>query len=114
MGLPITNPHASMTVASIQVTWNHDLGGQGGGQSGGSPLALKSASFAGSLWNWNPTIAGPTYTLTPTSTVTLPGNNQNSLLVFTFDKNYQNTDGTEQIILTLSSPECGTFQLQRP
>ncbi|MCI0610878.1 MAG: pilus assembly protein [Anaerolineae bacterium] len=113
MSMTITNPHDSITILNIQVTWNHDTGGTGNPKT----LALKSASLVGTFWTWtndNIGAPGPSITITPSTTVIIPGNNVTTPIIFTFDKNYQITDGTESIVINLSTPGCESFPIQRP
>lgn len=109
MSMTITNPHASMTVVSIQATWNHDAGGPGS-----KSLVLKQVALGSSIWIWaSPGATGPSVTISPTGW-TLPGNNATSTIVFTFDNSYQTRDTTEKIVLNLSSSECANFSIQNP
>ena len=113
MSMTITNPHDSITILNVQVTWNHDTGGTGNPKT----LFLKSASLGGTFWTWtndNIGAPGPSITITPSTTVTIPGNNITTPIIFTFDKNYQVTDGTESIVINLSTPGCEGVQIKRP
>jgi hypothetical protein len=113
MSMTITNPHDTITVLNVQVTWNHDTGGTGNPKT----LALKSAFLGSTFWTWTGSgsgAPGPSYTIIPSTTLTIPGNNQTSIITFTFDKNYQTTDGTESIVINLSTPGCESYQIHRP
>jgi Flp pilus assembly protein TadG len=109
MSMTITNPHDSITVLDVQVTWNSSTGGPGGS---GSTLALQSVSLGTTFWIGNST-AGSGLTITPSTTVTIPGNNTTSTIIFTFDKNYQNSSGNS-IIINLSTPGCESFPIHKP
>lgn len=108
ISMTITNPHDSITVQSIQVTWNHDTGG-------GDPepsLTLQYITLGSQSWAVNE--IGPSATIIPSPIMTIPGNNATSTITFMFDKSYQNLDGTESIVISLSTSGCGTFTIQRP
>ena len=107
MSLTIINPHDSITVLDVRVRWNSTTGGPGS-----KPLILQTASLAGTFWTGSNNSGD--LTITPASTVTIPGNNQTSVVVFTFDKNYQNKNNMELITIRLSTPGCEGIQIQRP
>ncbi|HKY55926.1 MAG TPA: TadE family protein [Anaerolineales bacterium] len=107
MSLTIINPHDAITVLDVRVRWN-----AASGAPGSRPLILQTASLAGTFWTGSNNSGD--LTITPASTVTIPGNNQTSVLVFTFDKNYQNKNNLELITIRLSTPGCEGIQIQRP
>ena len=109
MSMTITNPHDSITVLNVQVTWNSSTGGTGGS---GSTLTLQSVSLGTTFWIGSST-EGSGLTITPSSTVTIPGNNTTSKIIFTFDKHYQNSSGNS-IIINLSTPGCESFPIHKP
>jgi hypothetical protein len=106
MSMTITNPHNSITVLNVQVSWNSATGGPGGS---GSTLTLKSVSLGTTFWTGSST-AGSGLTITPSTTLTIPGNNQTSTIVFTFDKNYQHSSGNS-ITINLSTPGCESYPI---
>jgi Flp pilus assembly protein TadG len=113
MSLTITNPHDPITILNVQVTWNHDTGGTGNPTT----LALRSVSLGGTFWTWtndNIGAPGPSITITPSTTATIPGNNVTSTIVFTFNKNYKTPDGTESITINLSTPGCENYPIHKP
>jgi Flp pilus assembly protein TadG len=110
MSLAITNPHASITILNIQVVWNSANGGSGG--PSGSPLALRSVSLDGTFWAGTDSTGN--LTITPSTTVTIPGNNQTSRIVFTFDKNYQHRNNSESIVINLATPGCESYTIRKP
>ena len=110
MYLLITNPHDSITVLNVQVVWNSTNGGSGG--PSGSPLALKSVSLNGIFWAGTDSTGN--LTITPSTTVTIPGNNQTSKIVFTFDKNYQHRNNAESIVINLATPGCESYTIRKP
>jgi Flp pilus assembly protein TadG len=107
MSLTITNPHESVTILNIQVIWNSASGGPAG-----KPLALKSANLEGIFWTG--TDSSGNFTITPSTTVTIPGNNVTTPIIFAFDKNYQNKSNTESITINLSTPGCESFPIHSP
>ena len=109
MSMTITNPHDPITVLDVQVTWNSSTGAPGGS---GSTLTLQSVSLGTTFWIGNST-AGSGFTITPSTTVTIPGNNTTSTIIFTFDKNYHNSSGNS-IIINLSTPGCESFPIHKP
>ncbi|MEO5887735.1 MAG: TadE/TadG family type IV pilus assembly protein [Anaerolineales bacterium] len=109
MSMTITNPHDSITVLDVQVKWNSATGGPGGS---GSILTLQYASLGVQFWTGTST-AGTGFTITPSTTVTIPGNNATSTIIFTFNKPYKNP-GTQSIVINLSTPGCESFPIHNP
>src|SRR5215207_9104963 len=107
MSLSITNPHDSITVLNVQVVWNSTSGGPAS-----STLSLKSANLNGAFWAGTDSTGN--LTITPSTTVTIPGNNQTSKIVFTFDKNYQNRNNAESIVINLATPGCESYTIRKP
>jgi Flp pilus assembly protein TadG len=107
MSLTITNPHEAITVSTVQVVWNAVNGG-----AGSKTLVLKSMSLGGVFWAGSDTSGN--LTVTPSTTVTIPGNNQTSAIMFTFDRNYQNQNNSESIVITLSTPGCESYTIRKP
>ena len=95
MSLSITNPHDPITVLNVQVVWNSVNGG-----AGSKPLALKSASLGGVFWAGTDSTGN--LTITPSTTVTIPGNNVTSAIMFTFDRTYQTKNGAESIVMRVT------------
>lgn len=108
MGFSITNPHDTITVQSVQVTWNATTGGPQG-----ISLALKNIRLGDDLI-WVSTDTTGNLTFTPSTTVTIPGNNVTSGIVFTFDGIYENTNNAESIVINLSTPGCEKYPIRRP
>jgi hypothetical protein len=106
--MTIINPHLPVTVNTARVTWYASQGG-----AGNKPLSLTNASLGGSFWSGPANNSGD-LTITPASTVTIPGNSATSTIVFTFDKNYQNINGTESVTITLSTPGCEGITIHKP
>lgn len=107
MSLSITNPHDPITVLNVQVVWNSVNGG-----AGSKPLALKSASLGGVFWAGTDSTGN--LTITPSTTVTIPGNNVTSAIMFTFDRTYQTKNGAESIVINLSTPGCEGYTIRKP
>lgn len=107
MSLSFTNPHQPITVLNIQVTWNSVNGG-----AGSKPLSLKWVSLGGIFWAGTDNTGN--LTITPSTTLTIPGNNVTSAIQFTFDKNYQNKNNAESIVINLSTPGCESYPIRRP
>jgi Flp pilus assembly protein TadG len=107
MSLSITNPHDSITVLNVQVVWNSTTGGPAS-----STLPLRSANLNGVFWAGTDSTGN--LTITPSTTVTIPGNNQTSKIVFTFDKNYQNRNNAESIVINLATPGCESYTIRKP
>jgi len=106
MSLSITNPHDSITVLNVQVVWNSITGG-----AGSRPLTLTTASLDGVFWAGRDSTGN--FTFAPSSVV-IPGNNATSAIMFTFDKNYQNRNNAESIVINLSTPGCESYTIRKP
>jgi hypothetical protein len=107
ISMTITNPHTSFTVTSVVFKW--DVG------NGANKKSLTSAQLGVSFW---PSVIGTTdstgnITITPSSTLTLPGNNSQSTIQFTLDQKYGNPNSPTTITLKLSSPACGTITVTK-
>ena len=107
MTMTITNPNAwPLTVDDVFVVWDHDRGHQ---QGNDKSLTLQSASLGGTqLWAGSNT--GPSTTLSAASTLTIPPG-ATVTLVFTFDQEYDRSDGSEEILMNLSTPGCENFPI---
>ena len=103
VSMTITNPYTDVTVSSIQFKWN-----AASGANGNKTLTLQGASLGTTLWSVND--ATGNITLTPVSTLTIPGNNRTTTITFTFDKSYQNPITNQTIItINLSTPGCNAI-----
>ncbi len=72
------------------------------------PLNLTGATLGTPFW---PSVIGSTdnsgnLTIVPFTTITIPGNNATSKIIFVFDSKYDNLNGKESISLTLSDAAC--------
>ena len=102
MAMSIVNPHDSVLVSSVQVIWNTVTG-----SPSPNALALQSARLGDLIWNGADTSGNFTISVVGNS-ITIPGNNMTSTIVFTFDQVYEKPNGTEEIEITLSDPCPGT------
>jgi Flp pilus assembly protein TadG len=101
--MTITNPHDSFTVTSVQLGWDEG--------NGGNKIALTQAQLGTLFWTGSDTTGS--ITISPAS-LTLPGNNTQSTILFTLDKNYNNPgSGQTSITLNLSSSLCGNFSVTK-
>ncbi|HUE98862.1 MAG TPA: hypothetical protein VMN99_06380, partial [Anaerolineales bacterium] len=65
--------------------------------------SLGSQFFSGSA-------AGPSLTISPPGTLAIPSGT--SSIIFTFHQSYDtNSDRTEEILINLSTPGCGSFPI---
>lgn len=104
MYMTFANPYSDLTVSNVQVKWV---------ANGANAPVLQSATL-GSLF-WTGSNNSGNATLTPTGTLTIPGNNITSAIIFTFDKNYSlSNSNKESIIIHLSTSGCTSFTIQYP
>ncbi len=108
MVLSITNPYNwPLTLGDGNVTWNHDKGSNKSDKT----LKLLSATVGGTtLWvaNPNPSIGPSQPWITP---ATIPAN-ATVTIVFTFDQSYDNWDGTESVLINVTTPGCNNVFIQ--
>lgn len=107
MFITITNPHDTITLASIHLVWNAVNGGPAG-----KPLIWQTTTVAGQTWT--AANGSGNYTSTPSSTITIPGNNLTSTLFVAFDKPYNNapTNATS-MTLNFSTVDCASITRTR-
>jgi Flp pilus assembly protein TadG len=109
ISMTITNPYIDVTVSTISLQWNN-LGASGSPKT----LTLNNASlvsaYGTTIWSSLNNSSG-TATLTPSSTLTLPGNNRQSTITFTFLQNYKDSSmsGNTTITVNLSTPGCSAI-----
>jgi hypothetical protein len=115
MVLPITNPYPyPISIGSVYVVWNNDSGHQ----TGSKILRLISASIGGVTF-WTPVppsdgISSSSATIFPNPGLTAlipPGP---STIVFTFHQSYDNFDGSEEILINLSTNGCQSYPIHEP
>jgi Flp pilus assembly protein TadG len=99
MSMTISNPYPfPLVMKDVTVTWNQDKGHN----QGNKKLVLQSAAID-STTIWTGSIdKQPSYTF-PTTAVIPPGP---STITFYFDQSYDNLDGTEHILINLTTPGC--------
>ena len=104
MTLSINNPYAyPLTIGDVFVVWNHDKGHQTGNDK---TLTLLSASLSGNPTPfWTGSNSGPSTTLEPASPIQIAPNGTTTI-VFTFHQSYDSFDGSEEILINLSTPGC--------
>jgi Flp pilus assembly protein TadG len=107
MAMNIVNPHDPVTVSTIQVRWHTS------GSSSPNALALRSGSLGGFFFNDTDTSGNLTIDIIPNSLITIPGNGAESTILFTFDQEYTNPNGNEEIVITLSDP-CPGIVVRSP
>ena len=102
--LTISSPvPAPVQIQDIFVVWNHDKGHN----IGSKRLVLNAVSLAGQFWSG--ASSGPNQSVTPSPISYIPTGN--STLTFTFDQSYDFLDGTEEILINLSTPGCTGFPI---
>ena len=110
ISMTITNPYIDVTVSTISLQWNN-LGAQSGSPK---TLTLDNTSlvsaYGTTIWSSLNDSSG-TATLTPSSTLTLPGNNRQSTITFTFLQTYKDSSmsGKTTITVNLSTPGCSAL-----
>jgi len=98
----------------VFVMWNQSKGHQTGNDK---TLTLLSASMSGSPTPfWTGTIPEPppspqtsSATLESATPIQIPSGT--STIVFTFDQSYDRFDGSEEILINLSTPGCENFPI---
>jgi len=101
---PVTTP---VTIQDVFVVWNNDKGHLAGSDK---TLRLQSVSLGGQFWSGNSSAAS--ITIIPSPSASIP--NGTSTITFTFHQSYDNPDGTERILINLSTPGCTLFPIQAP
>jgi Flp pilus assembly protein TadG len=96
---------ANMAVTQIFVAWNHDKGYSGGTDTS---LHLQNITVGGvSIWTGDDPGPNRVMAYVPGAGVTLPQGP--SVVVFTFDKEYQLQDGTERVVMQFGNNGCGNY-----
>ena len=107
MTMTITNPNAwPISINDVFVVWDHDRGHLTGNDKS---LILQSASVGGVPF-WTGTSTGPSDTLTPASPVSIPAGGSITI-TFTFHQSYDRSDGSEELLVNLSTPGCEGFPI---
>ena len=92
-----------LNTAQIYLEWNHDTGHGSGSDLG---LHLRQIMFAGQVWNGD--IQSPSVYI-PSYYPTIPTGQ--SKIQFIFHQKYNLIDGTERIIIYISTPGCTNYPL---
>jgi Flp pilus assembly protein TadG len=104
ISMTITNPHTAFTVTSVVFKW--DVG------NGANQKTLIGAQLGNQTWSLNDSSGVSTFT--PIPNWTLPGNNSQTTIQFTLDRNYGNAgNGLTTITLNLSSAACGNISVTK-
>lgn len=98
------NTGQNLTIANIDVVWNSDKGHHGGSDK---TLKLTGITVASQSAVFSPGKSGPEYVFSNSPSWILPPGR--STFQFTFDKSYDNQDGTELVIMNFSNPGCEAF-----
>ena len=105
--MTITNPNSwPLTINDLFVVWDHDRGHQTGNDK---TLLLQSVSLGGVPF-WTGNDDGPSLTITPAAAPVIPAGSSVTI-VFTFHQEYDRSDGSEEINITLSNPGCEGFPI---
>ncbi len=91
------NTGFTLSTANVYVEWNHDTGGA-------PSLRLNQVELDGQLWTGD--LFSPSAFIEAYYPFIPQGE---SVLEFSFDKNYGFRDGTERIIITISTPGCTNY-----
>lgn len=108
MTMTISSPVTSaVQIQDVFVVWNHDGGNQTGSDKS---LRLQSVSLGATFWTGDS--PGPSITITPSSATFVPTGT--STIRFTFHQSYDNWDGTEEILINLSTSGCQSTPIHAP
>jgi len=97
------NTGYTLSTSQIYIEWNHDTGHQPGQDSS---LHLREASLGDSIWNGD--LYAPS-TYFPDFYPSIP--QAESKIQFVFNQLYNNPDGTERILITISTPGCVNYPI---
>jgi hypothetical protein len=102
MTLSITNPYAyAVRVKDVYVVWDHDRGHRTGNDK---TLRLRSVSLGAQFWTGDIYAQSHSITPVPPTDVLIPSGA--STIIFTFHQSYDRSDGSEEILINLSTPGC--------
>lgn len=99
----LNNTNHILSTSLIYVEWNHDGGHQPGGDH---TLRLRQITLMDQ--NWDGDIFAPSAYIDSYSPSIPTGH---SAIRFIFDKDYDLQDGTERIIIFLSTPGCTNYSI---
>lgn len=104
ISMTIMNPYIDVTVSSITLEWNNNAA-----QGSSGTLTLDDTNLGTTFWSGLNNSSGKV-TLTPSSTLTLPGNNAKSKIIFTFLQSYDALKMTgTTITVNFSTPGCSAI-----
>jgi len=92
----------TVSTAEIYLEWNHDTGHEGSDPT----LHVRQVSLGNSTWSGD--VFAPSTFFQGFYPTIPPGA---STIKFFFNQTYTNTDGTERIIITLSTPGCVSYPI---
>ena len=101
---PVTTP---VTIQDVFVVWNNDKGHLSGSDK---TLRLQSVSLGVQFWSGNSSAASIDIISSPSASIPTG----TSTITFAFHQSYDNPDGTERILINLSTPGCTLFPIQAP
>jgi hypothetical protein len=108
MTLAITNPNPyAVRVQDVYAVWDYDRGHQNGNDKS---LHLISVSLGVQFWTGDDDgVGGAFITPPPATPVLIP--NGTSTIIFTFHQAYERSDGSEEILINLSTNGCQFFPI---
>jgi hypothetical protein len=109
MTLAIRNPNPyAVRVQDVYAVWDHDRG-----HAVGNDKTLKLTNVSLGAQFWTGTNDGPSATITPNpaTAVLIPGGGATSTIIFTFHQTYDRSDGSEEILINLSTPGCELYPI---
>jgi len=99
----LNNTNHFLSTAQIYVEWNHDRGHQ---QGEDHTLHLRQVTLNEQIWNGD--VFAPSKYLAEFHPIIPPGE---SLIRFIYSQEYDVTDGTERIIISLGTPGCVNYSI---
>ncbi|MEW6401439.1 MAG: TadE family protein [Chloroflexota bacterium] len=99
----INNTNHTLLTAQVYIEWNHDTGHTSGNDS---TLHLIQASLGNTFWNGD--LLAPSTYLTEFHPSIPQGT---SKIRFMFHQTYDSMDGTERILITISTPGCVNYPI---
>lgn len=91
----------TLTTSQIYAAWNNDMGHQ---NSSDPTLRLRQALFAAQVWNGD--LQTPSAFIPGYNPTIPPGE---SMIQFIFHQSYDLSDGTERVIIYISTPGCANY-----
>ena len=107
ISMTITNPYTDVIVSSVSLVWPNT-----GAFGSPNTLTLDSANLRTTYWSGINNSSG-TITLTPASALTLPGNNQQSTITFTFVQSYKASSIKNNTTITINFSTAGCSSISK-